>query len=122
MAEVWARQVRWARLRRVTFPIFFLPEILTGCVPSTLAGAYAASMTGYNPFLVGALLVVTWMASEVQLALSTGWRLTYWSPLAWVVRDLMIPCMVISAWVGDDFVWRGNEMNVAEPSRATPER
>src|ERR1700720_1462867 len=25
-AEVWRRQVRWARLRRVTFPLYFAPE------------------------------------------------------------------------------------------------
>ena len=29
LRDVWARQVRWARLRRATFPIFFAPEIVT---------------------------------------------------------------------------------------------
>lgn len=29
-AEVWARQLRWARLRRMSFPLLFLPEILLG--------------------------------------------------------------------------------------------
>ena len=28
-SEVWSRQIRWARLRRVTFPLFFAPEILS---------------------------------------------------------------------------------------------
>ena len=27
LKDVWYRQVRWARLRRATFPLFFLPEI-----------------------------------------------------------------------------------------------
>src|SRR4029079_19021006 len=36
--EIWSRQARWARLRRVTFPWFFAPEILTGAVvPLVLA-------------------------------------------------------------------------------------
>ena len=29
MKDVWSRQLRWARLRRVTFPFHFVPEILT---------------------------------------------------------------------------------------------
>ena len=36
-AEVWARQVRWARLRRKTFPPFFALEILTGCLLPVVA-------------------------------------------------------------------------------------
>ena len=33
--ELWARQVRWARLRRITFPLLFAPELLCGCASST---------------------------------------------------------------------------------------
>ena len=29
LRDVWSRQLRWARLRRATFPFFFAPEILT---------------------------------------------------------------------------------------------
>ena len=114
VSEVWSRQLRWARLRRVTFPLFFVPEILTGCVFSVLAGAYAAWAEGYDPWLAALLLVLTWMAAEVQLAVGAGWRLTLISPLAWLVRDLMLPLMFVSAWLANDFVWRGNEMNVSE--------
>ncbi len=33
-AQIWSRQVRWAKLRRATFPVFFLPEVLSGaCAP-----------------------------------------------------------------------------------------
>ena len=31
-AEVWHRQIRWARLRRNTFMLYFLPELLAGGV------------------------------------------------------------------------------------------
>ncbi|TGW07873.1 glycosyltransferase, partial [Mesorhizobium sp. M2D.F.Ca.ET.145.01.1.1] len=44
LGEIWSRQARWARLRRVTFPLFFAPEILTGAaVPLALALVAAAS-------------------------------------------------------------------------------
>ena len=29
LKDVWSRQLRWARLRRATFPLHFAPEILT---------------------------------------------------------------------------------------------
>ena len=36
---VWQRQVRWAKLRRTTFPAFFLPEVLSGGFAPLLAAA-----------------------------------------------------------------------------------
>lgn len=114
MAEIWSRQTRWARLRRVTFPLFFVPEILTGSLFSVLAGAYAAWSYGYDGWLAGVLILLVWLAAEAQLAIGAGWRLSAISPLAWIVRDLMLPFMFINAWLANDFVWRGNEMDVTE--------
>ncbi len=114
LAEVWARQTRWARLRRVTFPLFFLPELFTGCLFSVAAGAYAAAANGFNPVLAGGLVAAIWMAAEAQLAQAAGWRLTWLSPLTWLVRDLLLPLMFVNAWLANDFVWRGNAMDVTE--------
>ena len=114
MAEVWARQTRWARLRRVTFPLFFLPELFTGCLFSVAGGAYVAAASGFDPFLSGALIAAIWMAAEAQLAQAAGWRLTWLSPAAWLVRDLLLPVMFVNAWLANDFVWRGNAMDVTE--------
>ncbi len=114
MGEVWARQIRWARLRRVTFPLFFLPEIFTGSLVAVLTGSYAAWVNGYNPLVAAVLLLGLWFAAEVQLALGAGWRLSWVSPLAWLVRDLALPVMVVGAWLASDFVWRGNAMDVSE--------
>ena len=116
-AEVWARQTRWARLRRVTFPLFFLPELFSGCLFSVAAGAYAAAANGYDPLPSAALIVAIWMAAETQLALGAGWRLTPLSPFAWLLRDLMLPVMFVNAWLANDFVWRGNAMDVTESNQ-----
>ena len=41
--EVWNRQVRWARLRRASFPACYLPELLTGApLPLLACGLVAA--------------------------------------------------------------------------------
>lgn len=112
--EVWARQVRWARLRRKTFPAFFALEIFTGCLLTAIATAYAASVYDYNAALASTLVVAIWMAAEVQLAVAAEWRVTVWSPVIWLLRDLALPFLYVSGWLADDFVWRGNAMDVSE--------
>jgi ceramide glucosyltransferase len=108
--EVWRRQVRWARLRRMTFPVCFLPEVLVGCAFPTLAGAYAAASQGHSAVVAGALLVAGWFGAEAILARSAGWHLSTRMLLAFLIRDLLLPALWIDAWLGDTFVWRGNEM------------
>jgi ceramide glucosyltransferase len=46
--DVWLRQVRWARMRRKTFPLFYAPEIVAGTALPCLAAAYAAWMLDLN--------------------------------------------------------------------------
>jgi ceramide glucosyltransferase len=116
--EIWARQLRWARLRRVTFPLFYLPEIFVGSFFAVLSGAYAAWAYGYSPVLAGLLIAALWFAAEAGLALRTGWRLSWASPLIWAVRDLLCPFLFAGAWLADDFVWRGNAMDVKESNSA----
>ena len=113
-ADVWARQVRWARLRRKTFPPFFALEILTGCLLPVLATAYAAYAYDYNAWLAALLVAAIWIAAEVQLAVAAGWRVTAVSPVIWLLRDLSLPALFVSGWIADDFVWRGNAMDVNE--------
>ena len=116
LAEVWARQVRWARLRRKTFPPFFALEIFVGCLLPVLATAYAADVYGYDAPLAALLVAAIWMASEAHLAVGAGWRVTLASPFIWLARDLTLPFLFVSGWVGDGFVWRGNAMDVGETS------
>ena len=47
LKEVWGRQLRWARLRRATFPVEFLPEILSGALVPALAVVGAAGALGW---------------------------------------------------------------------------
>ena len=117
-SEVWGRQLRWARLRRVTFLPFFLLEIFTGSVFPALAAAVAASAFGYDPTLAGLSVVAVWLAAEAVLAQTAGWRLTPLSPAVWLIRDCMLPVLFTTALLTDDFVWRGNEMTVKEEVKA----
>jgi ceramide glucosyltransferase len=111
-ADVWNRQVRWARLRRASFFAYFLPEVLSGGVLPMIALAFVAPAIGLPVALSVGLLGVLWYGGEMLLAALAGWHLSALFPLYGVARDLLLPVLYVSALRGDDFVWRGNEMQV----------
>ena len=115
--DVWRRQVRWARLRRTSFKAYFVPEILSGGawpIAATIVAAVQADL----PIAGVAALAAVWYGCEAVLAWTAGWHLTVRSPLAWVVRDLLLPVVWFSGWLDSAFVWRGNEMRPVEPRGA----
>ncbi len=113
-AEVWARQVRWARLRRITFPALYLPELLTGCFFPLIAGAYAAAVLGENVGLVCLLLLGIWFGAEAALARCAAWHLSWRMPAAMLIRDLMLPPLWLAAWLSDEVKWRGSTVSEAK--------
>jgi ceramide glucosyltransferase len=116
VSEVWQRQVRWARLRRATFKPYFIPEILTGSLLPLIAAAFAAAGAEVSVMATVAGLALAWYAGEAVLAAAAGWHLTWRSPMLWMLRDLLVPALWISGWMGG-FVWRGHRMQTAESGR-----
>jgi ceramide glucosyltransferase len=112
MRDVWSRQLRWARLRRATFPFFFAPEILTTSLLTLVAAAIAAPEFGMNPVVGGLLAAVFCYGAETILAFAAGWPLSWRSPLAWLARDALLPFLWTRGWSGRNVTWRGNAMDV----------
>jgi ceramide glucosyltransferase len=112
-SEVWARQVRWARMRRDTFKLYFIIEFLAGSVPALAACAICALATGLpvTPLLVAVATI--WYGAEILLAHLAGWHLSWRSPLSLIIRDLLLPALWVASWRDDEFVWRGNKMRLA---------
>jgi ceramide glucosyltransferase len=111
-AEVWNRQLRWARLRRASFFAYFLPEALSGGLLPMMALAFSAPALGLPPVLSVVALAVLWYSAEMLLAAMAGWHRSARYPFICLARDLLLPVLFISALRGDDFIWRGNEMQV----------
>jgi ceramide glucosyltransferase len=111
-AEVWRRQVRWARLRRASFFAYFLPEVVSGGVLPMIALGAIAPAIGLPLMLSVLLFGVLWYTAETLLAAAAGWHVSARYPLICLMRDALLPALFISALQGDDFVWRGNEMQV----------
>ena len=115
-AQVWGRQVRWARLRRATFPGFFALEILSGLAAPLLCFVFAAwvlEMDRLDALAVAGAYVAIWLAAEAWLAAAAGWFLSWRSPLLWLLRELLLPFLLIQAWLGKSLSWRGNAMTSA---------
>ncbi|MER9393707.1 MULTISPECIES: ceramide glucosyltransferase [unclassified Mesorhizobium] len=112
LADIWSRQARWARLRRVTFPLFFAPEILTGvAVPLALALVAAASAGVSLPATVLAVLAAAYIP-ECALAAAKGWHLSLRMVPAMMVRDMMLPAIWARGWLSGAVDWRGNIMTI----------
>src|SRR5271165_868388 len=116
LKDVWSRQIRWARLRRATFPLHFAPEILTTSLVTIGAAAFAAPEFGVGAGSSVALAALFWYALEALLASVAGWPLSWRSLPAWIIRDVLLPVLWSAGWTGDSFEWRGNAMSVDETS------
>ncbi|KQW29229.1 ceramide glucosyltransferase [Rhizobium sp. Root274] len=121
LSAVWKRQLRWARLRRASFPLYFLPEILTGAaLPAT--AVIALSITGALPLLAVPVYLALWYGAEALLSRAYQWPNGARALPAMLLRDLALPVLFVAAWFGNGFVWRGNAMTVAEDRPPLPRR
>ena len=120
VGDVWGRQLRWARLRRATFPNEFLPEILAGVVPPVLTVITACVVLSIpaGPWLTGYLVV--WYAAELSLAAGCGWPLSPATLPALVARDLLLPALWVGAFTGSSFTWQGNAMTMEARAKVKP--
>ncbi|ACP22903.1 putative ceramide glucosyltransferase (plasmid) [Sinorhizobium fredii NGR234] len=108
--EIWARQCRWARLRRVTFPQFFSPEILLGVVPPLLLSGIAAIVAGQSVLALAGFIVGAAYLPELALAFRKNWHVSRWSLIAMLTRDALLPIIWVRSWLAGSADWRGNRM------------
>ncbi|MET3893405.1 ceramide glucosyltransferase [Bosea sp. OAE506] len=112
LSDVVQRQFRWARLRRVTFLPFFLPEILSGPLLAVLAAAVALPAFGLSAWLAPVLVLLPWYVAELAFARGVGWYGSWRMPLALLVRDIVFPGVWAYAFVAGEVSWRGNAMKI----------
>ncbi len=117
LRDVYSRHVRWARLRRATFPAWFSIEILNGNLPPAALGAWAALQAGVDPLPVALAILAALCASEIALARLCGWTLDWRAPFAILLRDIMLPIMFVDALLYDDFRLHGEAMSVREDAQ-----
>jgi ceramide glucosyltransferase len=111
--QVWARQMRWARLRRATFPSHFALEILSGLAAPLTCLVLAASALDLDVVPLAAAYVGLWLAAEAWLVSVADWPFSWRAPVMWLLRELLLPLLWVQAWFGNSLSWRGNDITVA---------
>ncbi len=117
LKDVWGRQLRWARLRRATFPAEFLPEILSGSFVPVMTAAAAAVALGWPVTSTVTAYVTVWYLAEMALAAVCRWPFGWHTPFATVLRDLVLPVLWVGAFTGRSFTWNGTRLTLQETSR-----
>ena len=112
-SEVWNRQLRWARLRRASF--FLL--LRAGDFFRRRAADDRSRLPGRSIRMAGGV-VGTPPTRRSGMAAKCCWprRRTgmcrCFIRFMALARDLLLPVLFVAALKGNDFVWRGNEMQV----------
>ena len=109
LAAVWARQLRWERIRRRGAPLVFGFEALRGSAPVALA-LLALVVLGAAPGWSLAALAAGWWGTEWALARAMGWPHGPRDLLAMLLRDAMQPALWLAAWFGRGFDWHGKRV------------
>jgi ceramide glucosyltransferase len=109
------RQTRWAQLRRSTFPALYALEILSGMAAPLIAAMLAALWLDLSPVGIGAAYAVLWLGLEAAFTWIAGWHLGWNSPLAWLLREALLPAVWLCGLLQRSFQWGGQTVRLNEP-------
>ena len=115
-ADVWARQLRWSKVRRDGFPAVFLMEPLNGALLPGLAMAGAVALSTL-PVMALPLYLAIWYGAEAALARAHGWPMRGRDLAALPLRDVLMPALWLATFRSRSFVWRGTAL-APQPERA----
>jgi ceramide glucosyltransferase len=111
LADVWQRQLRWARMRSLSFPALYCAELPAGGLPPFVLGCGLASADALPWGGVAALMPI-WYGAEALLAHVLAWPLRLRSPLFWIARDLLLPVLWVRGWAVRRYEWRGHAIDL----------
>ena len=115
-SDVWRRQLRWARLRRVTFPGLYVLECFTSPVVVAAGLALAAPALGLSSWIALPALAACYGA-ELALVRRLGWASGPLTLPAMLVRDAALPAVWAAGFLGRQVSWHGRTVPVARAGR-----
>jgi ceramide glucosyltransferase len=112
LSQIWKRQLRWARLRRTTFPLHYTAEILAGPVPPLLALLLGTILTGMDTMGLIFAFLMLWYLPEWIVSRAARWPRLF---PAMLLRDLMLPALFVAGCAGSSVEWHGH--HIGSPAR-----
>ena len=117
LRDVYARQARWAAIRRAEEPVSFPLEPLACPIPAALAGALAAPLLGLSGMAGFGLTLGGWFAIELIVTAIKRWDISPWHPIAFLGRDLVLLGAWAAAWTTREVTWAGSKQDVRDVLR-----
>lgn len=109
--QVWMRQVRWARLRRSTFPLHYATECFAGPIPPLLALLFGLSLLQVDATAFLLAFLMLWYSTEWILCRAAAWPRSLSASL---LRDLLLPVLFVAGWAGRSVEWHGHRVRFSE--------
>jgi len=111
MKATWQRQLRWAKLRRDSFALFFYLEILSGPLFPLLCLGATCLLGDLSLILLPAFLMI-WYLAETIMNLIVGWPMHARHFGAMLARDLALPVLWLSAFGRGGYQWQGHKVDI----------
>jgi ceramide glucosyltransferase len=115
--DVYARQCRWAVIRRAMEPMSFTLEPFYNAIFASIAGSLAAPLFDLPPLLMGGASLTLWFVGEIGVAALKGWEVSLWAPLAFLSREVLSLVTWLHAWTTRDVVWADKSLHVYNGER-----
>ena len=110
-ATMFARQLRWMGARRWHTPFAFWTEPLHGFVICGVAAGMAAEWLLGGWFLAGiAATWLAWLALELICTRALAWPLFWRYPIAFTLREILLPALWLATLSKRTVAWRGNAL------------
>lgn len=108
--DVLRRHTRWMGCRRRYLPVVFICEALFSTPVTALAAAFVAHCGSIDPrYAVGATMAL-WCMAEHVLFYVNRWAIGPWSPIAWLIREVLILPMWSVALFAKLVTWHGRRV------------
>jgi len=111
MKATWQRQVRWAKLRRDSFALFFYLEIISGPLFPLICLGSACLIGALSPLTI-LFFFATWYLAEIMMNFIVGWPMSLRHFGAILTRDVLLPALWLSAFGRGGYQWQGHKVKL----------
>jgi len=109
--DLWQRHLRWQCCRKYhALPFFVFEPAISPLGMAAAGGLWWGPLSGLPVLLLIAVHLAAWFAVEAVYVRVQRWHLSWLSPIAWLVREALIPALWLRATVARSLMWRGQRM------------
>lgn len=105
--QIWNRQLRWRLIWRVQAPAVFAASLLGSALLTVVAGWLAGPIIGYPSAGVAAATLGLWLGLETILCVAKGWPVSFWSPVAFFLREIIDVAVWLRSLTTSEVAWSG---------------